>query len=84
MSASKADRSSMQRVLERLHQKLTAAVCRVLERLHQKLTAAVCRVLERLHQKLTAAVCKVLECLQKGGDPYGSPPFYAEAKFGIR
>jgi len=54
MSASKADRSSMQRVLE------------------------------RLHQKLTAAVCKVLECLQKGGDPYGSPPFYAEAKFGIR
>ncbi len=57
---------------------------RVLERLHQKLTAAVCKVLECLHQKQTAAVCKVLECLQKGGDPYGSPPFYAEAKFGIR
>ncbi|WP_342479689.1 hypothetical protein [Paenibacillus sp. FSL F4-0097] len=55
-----------------------------MERLHQKLTAAVCRVLERLHQKLTAAVCRVLERLQKGGDPYGSPPFYAEAKFGIR
>ncbi|WP_155288110.1 hypothetical protein [Paenibacillus odorifer] len=54
-----------------------------MERLHQKLTAAVCRVLERLHQKQTAAVCRVLERLHKGGDPYGSPPFYAEARFGI-
>ncbi|MEK4104183.1 hypothetical protein NST28_08895 [Paenibacillus sp. FSL R10-2791] len=44
--------------MERLHQKLTAAVCKVLECLHQKQTAAVCRVLERLHQKLTAAVCR--------------------------
>ncbi|MEK4193357.1 hypothetical protein NYE59_09815 [Paenibacillus sp. FSL L8-0323] len=54
-----------------------------MERLHQKLTAAVCRVLERLYKNLTVAVCKVLERLHKGGDPYGSPPFYAEARFGI-
>ncbi|WP_179086877.1 hypothetical protein [Paenibacillus odorifer] len=54
-----------------------------MERLYKNLTVAVCKVLERLHQKLTVAVCKVLERLHKGGDPYGSPPFYAEARFGI-